>query len=68
VLFEEVARVLDGLDTARVRYWVAGGWGVAVLAGRQTRVQRDLDVAIDAAELDMCLSALNDLGYVVETG
>jgi lincosamide nucleotidyltransferase A/C/D/E len=68
VLFEEVARVLDGLDTARVRYWVAGGWGVAVLAGRQTRVHRDLDVAIDAAELDTCLSALHDLGYVVETG
>ncbi len=41
--FEEVTRVLDGLDVARVRYWVAGGWGVAVLVGRQTRVHRDLD-------------------------
>jgi lincosamide nucleotidyltransferase A/C/D/E len=67
VLFEEAARVLDHLDAARVRYWVAGGWGVAVLAGRQTRVHRDLDLAIDAAELDTCLSALRDLGYVVET-
>jgi len=33
VRFEEVARVLDGLDAARVRYRVAGGWGVAALAG-----------------------------------
>jgi lincosamide nucleotidyltransferase A/C/D/E len=67
VRFEEVTRVLDGLDVARVRYWVAGGWGVAVLVGRQTRVHRDLDLAIDAAELDACLSTLRDLGCVVET-
>jgi lincosamide nucleotidyltransferase A/C/D/E len=67
VRFEEVTRVLDGLEAARVRYWVAGGWGVAVLAGRQTRVHRDIDLAIDAAELDACLSTLRDLGYVVET-
>jgi lincosamide nucleotidyltransferase A/C/D/E len=67
VLFEEVTRVLDVLDAAGKRYWVAGGWGVAVLAGQQTRVHRDLDLAIDAAGLDACLGALRDLGYVVET-
>jgi lincosamide nucleotidyltransferase A/C/D/E len=59
--------VLDALDGAGVRYWVAGGWGVAALAGRQTREHRDLDLAVDAANLDGCLAVLGDLGYRAET-
>lgn len=59
--------VLDRLAGAGVRHWVAGGWGVAVLAGRQTRPHRDLDLAVDAADLAPCLEALAGLGYAVET-
>ena len=33
----DVIGVLDALDEAGVRSWVGGGWGVAALAGRQTR-------------------------------
>jgi lincosamide nucleotidyltransferase A/C/D/E len=67
VRFEEVTGVMDALHAAGVRYWVAGGWGVAVLTGRQTRAHRDLDLAVDATALDPCLSTLRELGYVVET-
>jgi lincosamide nucleotidyltransferase A/C/D/E len=67
MLFDVVTRVLDGLDAARVPHWVSGGWGVAVLVGRQTRAHRDLDLAVDASALDACLSTLHSLGYVVET-
>jgi lincosamide nucleotidyltransferase A/C/D/E len=63
----EVIEVLDALDEAGVRHWIAGGWGVAALAGRQTRQHRDLDLAVDAAGLDRCLAALGGLGYVPET-
>jgi lincosamide nucleotidyltransferase A/C/D/E len=63
----DVVRVLDGLDEAGVRYWVAGGWGVAALAGAQTRRHRDLDLAVDAAGLGRSLAALGRLGYAVET-
>jgi lincosamide nucleotidyltransferase A/C/D/E len=66
VLFAEVVQVLNALDDARVRYWVGGGWGVATLVGRQTREHRDLDLAIDADDLQICLRTLNDLGYVTE--
>jgi lincosamide nucleotidyltransferase A/C/D/E len=59
--------VLDALDAAEVRYWVGGGWGVAALAGRQTREHRDLDLAIDAADLAGCLAVLSDLDYRAET-
>ncbi len=53
---DDVTEVLDRLDRAGVRHWVGGGWGVAALAGRQTREHRDLDLAIDAEDLD-CLPA-----------
>lgn len=65
--FSEVERVLDELDARRIRYWVAGGWGVAALAGAQTREHRDLDLAIDAADLSVCLQCLASLGYSRET-
>jgi lincosamide nucleotidyltransferase A/C/D/E len=63
----DVIQVLDTLDNAGVRHWVGGGWGVAALAGRQTRPHRDLDLAVDARDLDGCLIALAQLGYAAET-
>jgi hypothetical protein len=66
VLFAEVVQVLNALDDARVRHWVGGGWGVATLVGRQSREHRDLDIAIDADDLQICLRTLNDLGYLTE--
>lgn len=65
--FEQVARVLDALDAVGVRHWVAGGWGVALLAGRQSRPHRDLDLVIDGDDLASCLEVLEGLGYAVET-
>ena len=65
--FADVVRVLDELESRRVRYWVAGGWGVAALAGRQSRTHRDLDLAVDADTLPACREALATLGYVQET-
>ena len=64
---DDVIEVLDRLDGAGVRYWVGGGWGVAALAGRQTREHRDLDLAVDADALDTCLQVLDQLGYTTET-
>ena len=59
--------VLDALDRAGVRHWVAGGWGVDALVGAQTRAHRDLDLAVDAADHDACMEALSRLGYLIET-
>jgi lincosamide nucleotidyltransferase A/C/D/E len=63
----EVHRVLDALAAAGCRTWIAGGWGVDALVGRQTRPHRDLDLLVEAACLDRALEALAPLGYVVET-
>jgi lincosamide nucleotidyltransferase A/C/D/E len=63
----DVIEVLNALDEASVRYWVGGGWGVVALVGRQTRRHRDLDLAVDAEDLDSCLAVLGELGYAAET-
>jgi lincosamide nucleotidyltransferase A/C/D/E len=63
----EVRGVLDALHAAGCRTWVAGGWGVDVLLGRQTRAHRDLDLAIELPGLEPALDALDARGYLVET-
>jgi lincosamide nucleotidyltransferase A/C/D/E len=62
-----VCEVLDVLEQAGCRFWVAGGWGVDALVGRETREHRDLDVAIDADDEALALETLRGLGYEVET-
>jgi lincosamide nucleotidyltransferase A/C/D/E len=64
---EDVIAVLDMLDGAGVRHWVGGGWGVAALTGRQTREHRDLDLAVDARDLERCWPVLGQLDYAAET-
>jgi lincosamide nucleotidyltransferase A/C/D/E len=65
--FEEVLTVIDSVRAIGCRFWLEGGWGVDALVGRQTRPHRDLDVDVDADFQDEVLTALHDLGYVVET-
>jgi lincosamide nucleotidyltransferase A/C/D/E len=64
---DEVHAVLDALASAGCAAWISGGWGVDALVGRQTRVHRDLDLAIAADRESAALDALGLLGYVIET-
>jgi lincosamide nucleotidyltransferase A/C/D/E len=41
-----VVLVIDAFEAEGVPFWLAGGWGVDALLGRQTRQHRDLDVVI----------------------
>jgi lincosamide nucleotidyltransferase A/C/D/E len=52
-----------------LRWWIGGGWGVDALVGHQTRVHRDLDLALDVTDAtpELALSALSAVGYRVET-
>jgi len=63
----EVLAVLQVLQAAGCRVWVAGGWGVDALVGRVTRAHRDLDLAVDAAGEDRAIRVLEHRGYTVET-
>lgn len=64
---DEVLTILGALKETGMRLWVAGGWGVDVLVGRQTRAHRDLDLLVDAQRLKECLGLLGTRGYGVET-
>jgi lincosamide nucleotidyltransferase A/C/D/E len=63
----EVLGVLADLTEAGCSVWVAGGWGVDALVGRQTRLHRDLDLALDADNETAGLGVLERRGYRVET-
>jgi lincosamide nucleotidyltransferase A/C/D/E len=63
----EVLGVLGDLAEASCAVWVAGGWGVDALVGRQTRLHRDLDLAVDARNETVALRVLGRRGYRVET-
>jgi lincosamide nucleotidyltransferase A/C/D/E len=58
---DDVLAVLTSLDDLHV--WLDGGWGVDALLGEQTRAHRDLDLAVDAAQLVEAERRLATLGY-----
>ena len=67
VQLSEVLSVSAALTGAGIRHWAGGGWGVDALVGRQTRLHRDLDLAVDAAQLSQAVRLLSALGYRPET-
>ena len=67
MLLVDLLAVTEALRRAGIPHWVAGGWGVDALVGRQTRAHRDLDLAVDAERLDEAVALLRPLGYRPET-
>lgn len=62
---EDLMMVLDVLDGLNIRYWLDGGWGVDVLAGKQTREHRDIDINFDAEYTNQLLDVLKRKGYEI---
>ncbi len=67
VLLSDLLAVTTALRGAEIAHWVAGGWGVDALVGRQTRPPRDVDLALEAGRLDQAVALLGTLGYHPET-
>ncbi|BDZ47681.1 nucleotidyltransferase domain-containing protein [Naasia aerilata] len=63
---DEAVAVLEVLAVRGLGAWVAGGWAVDALVGRQTRDHGDLDLAVDAAQLPDVLAALAGAGLLLE--
>ena len=64
---ENLWKILDLFEELSVTCWLDGGWGVDALYGKQTRDHRDIDINFDAAKAQDVLTALQDLGYVLDT-
>jgi lincosamide nucleotidyltransferase A/C/D/E len=60
---DEVLRMLDLLETHRIRVWVDGGWGIDALLGEQTRPHSDLDLSIVSDDLDSALALFTSEGF-----
>jgi lincosamide nucleotidyltransferase A/C/D/E len=61
----ELHRILDALEAAGQRVWLAGGWGVDALAGVQSRTHDDLDVVLEDFDHTVAEAGkvLENLGY-----
>jgi lincosamide nucleotidyltransferase A/C/D/E len=59
----QLTDLLDRLAPVAPTVWLAGGWGVDALVGRQTRPHRDLDLLLDADHLPAALDLLHGLGF-----
>jgi len=64
-----VLMILDVLAAAGAQAWVAGGWGVDALIGRQTRRHHDLDLVVsnDHVEYLKVADALTRAGFRLVT-
>lgn len=64
---EDLITIINLLENAGIIYWIDGGWGVDILAGKQTRVHRDIDINFDAQHTERLLNILLKYGYEVDT-
>lgn len=62
---DDLLIVLDLIDKTKIQYWLDGGWGVDVLAGKQTREHRDIDINFDSRHTNRILEILKEYGYEI---
>ena len=60
-------KVIELFENTGITYWLDGGWGVDILAGKQTRIHRDIDINFDAQHTEKLLNVLLNLGYKIDT-
>jgi lincosamide nucleotidyltransferase A/C/D/E len=60
---DDVRAVLQSLQSAGIRVWVDGGWGVDALIGRQTRPHQDLDLAMELGDVRQAEEVLREIGF-----
>jgi lincosamide nucleotidyltransferase A/C/D/E len=59
----DVVLLYRALDAADAPVWLMGGWGVDALLGRQTRPHHDLDLLIEAGNLERLRLCLVTMGF-----
>ncbi len=67
VTISDLFQILDLLESAGVKYWLDGGWGVDALHGKQTRIHRDVDIDFDSRYTSELLAFLQENGFIIET-
>jgi lincosamide nucleotidyltransferase A/C/D/E len=60
---EDVVDLYRELTAAGVDLWIDGGWAVDAVIGRQTRSHNDLDIAVEAKNVEVLRHLLALRGY-----
>ena len=55
---EDLMKVIELFENTGITYWLDGGWGEDILAGKQTRIHRDIDINFDAQHTEKLLNVL----------
>jgi len=60
---QAVLAIVGALQSAGVRCWIGGGWGLDALAAERTRTHHDLDLLVDQRDLQRAVEVFTDLGF-----
>jgi len=60
---EDVIGIYSVLESLGIDIWIDGGWGVDALLSGQTRIHKDLDIAIQEKDVPKLLQLLEKDGY-----
>lgn len=60
---EEVIEFYKDLETAGIDIWIDGGWAVDAAVGHQTRAHDDLDIAVEAKNVENLLKLFALRGF-----
>ncbi len=63
-----LVRLLQLFESAAIRVWLDGGWGVDALLQTQTRTHKDVDIVISVADVPKLQELLARRGFVVREG
>ncbi len=60
---EDVIKLYNLLQENYIEVWIDGGWGIDALIGNQTRLHKDLDIAINHKDKPKLRELLEARGY-----
>ena len=64
---DDLMTVINILNGMGIEFWIDGGWGVDILAGKISREHRDIDIDFDSNYTKELLEILFKYGYITET-
>jgi lincosamide nucleotidyltransferase A/C/D/E len=59
----DVLDLYNMLQKLRIPIWIDGGWGVDALLGKETRIHKDLDIAIEQKHITRFRALMEARGY-----
>ena len=65
---DDVCEIVRSLETASIRVWLDGGWGVDALVGEHTRPHNDLDIVIRESDVSRMRRVLECGGFREKPG